>query len=168
MDSYATTDQLTTWLGAAAPADADALLRSATIRVARACNRSPYDTPTGSDAQPLADATCAQSASWVALGIDPAELGVGDGPVTTARLGTGTITRDTTAQAQAVQAAIEGLVPEASAILLAAGLLWQPVALGADSDDRLPDWGTGPAWSPWADPLSGELQWPEPSRWPYE
>lgn len=168
MDTYATPDQLTTWMAPTAlPSNAATLLRSATIRVARACNRSPYDAPNSDDAQPLADATCAQVAAWVALGLDPQALGLDTAPVKSSSMLGDSVVRDTTGQAQARQTAAAELAPEVIDILLAAGLLWQSVPIGADSTDPLPEWGTGQYEAPWIDRLSGEIDWPEPLRWPY-
>jgi hypothetical protein len=150
------------------PGNAAQLLRSATVRVARACNLSPYDNPNATAVTPLADATCAQVASWVALNLDPASLGLDTAPVKSSSMLGGSVVRDTTGQTAARQVAAAQLAPEAVDILLQAGLLWQPVPVGADPDDQLPDWGSGPFFSPWTDPLSGEVQFPEPLRWPYE
>jgi hypothetical protein len=141
---YATTADLTTsdpqWV-ATLPDNADTLLRSASLLVSRACVRNPYgDDPTGGTADALRDATCAQVATWVALGINPAALGTDTAPVKTAQLGTALITRDTSAETATVQAAIDDLAPEPRAILTAAGLLWAPVPVGP-SDDYLPSWG---------------------------
>jgi hypothetical protein len=167
MVSYATPDDLKTWLGLAdPPANAAARLRSATFVVAVACNRNPYspDAPTVADAAVLKDATCAQAASWVALNVDPAALGIGSAPVKKSSILGGDVERDTTGQAAALAAATRELAPEARAILLSAGLLWQPVPLGADPTDPLPQWGLGRRWWPFPEPMSGELEWP--LRWP--
>lgn len=168
MTAYADQAALTAWLAPdALPANAARLLRSATIRVARACNRSPYMTPTGTDVQPLADATCAQVASWAALGIDPDELGIGSAPVKGSKVLTGDVSYDTTGQAQAQQLAATKLCPEAEAILIAADLLWQAVPIGAPGDP-LPQWGQGPPWWPGTEPMSGEVNWAAiDGEWPF-
>ena len=168
MDAYATTDQLASWLTPVAlPNNAAQLLRSATIRVARACNLDPYAAVAQDSAQPLADATCAQVASWVALNLDPASLGLDSAPVKSSSMLGDQVVRDTTGQAEARQMAAVQLAPETIDILLAAGLLWQPVPLGVDPSDDLPQWGTGQYPAPWTDPLSGEIAWPEPLHWPF-
>lgn len=155
---YATTSDLSGWLpdGTAMPDNATALLRSATIRMANACNRSPYDTPTSTDAGPLADATCAQAASWVALSMNPAAQGLDIAPVKQSKIFTGDVTYDTTGQAEARQTAAADLCPEACEILRAAGLLWQPVP--AASGGRLPSWGLDDRHRPFLP--RPEIDWP--------
>lgn len=130
------------WLDGAPPAAVDRYLRSATFVVARAANRDPYaDTPSDTDAAPLRDATCAQAASWITLGIDPAKLGI-DGPplVKRSEILTGKLEYDTAAHTKARAEAVSELAPEAEAILATAGLLWVPVPL-SDSSGCLPSWG---------------------------
>lgn len=130
------------WLEGEPPAAADRYLRSATFVVARAANRDPYgDTPAGNDAEALRDATLAQAASWIALGIDPAKLGI-DGPplVKASSMLSARVEYDTAAHASARAEAVSELAPEAEAILFAAGLLWAAVPLGDDTD-QLPTWG---------------------------
>jgi hypothetical protein len=145
---YATSDDLTSggWV-TTPPADVDRYLRAATFAVAEACNRSPYDdAPTDTTATALRDATCAQVAGWLALGIDPDRQGV-DGPkaVKSSKILTGSVEYDTSATADAIKSLAEGeLVPQAEAILQAAGLLWQPTATG-DPCPALPTYGlSGP------------------------
>jgi hypothetical protein len=143
---YATTSDLTAWLApTAAPSTAVHLLRSASIRVALACQRNPYaDSPSMADAAPLRDATCAQAAVWAVSGIDPSDVGVAEAAVKRAALLTGSIEYDTSAQAKAREEAICGLAPEAVAILTAAGLIWLPVPVG-DTSGALPTFGlSGP------------------------
>lgn len=164
---YATAGDLATWLSTAAPADADVLLRSASIRVAKACMRNPYtDSPDDAAVAPLRDATCAQAASWIALGIDPAKLGLDPSaaPVKKSSILGADVERDTTGQAAALLNAANELCAEAVDILTTAGLLWLAAPVGADEFDPLPQWGTGRPWWPSPEPLSGELErsflWP--------
>ena len=80
---YATSGDLTTWTGTTAPANADRLLRAASILVRNATRAALYDVDQAgkpSDADVLTafrDATCAQAAMWAAADIDPSEGGVG-------------------------------------------------------------------------------------------
>lgn len=156
---YATELQLATWLEVddeSSPDNAVALLRSATIAVAKACNRNPYnDTPTDTEAAPLGDATCAQVASWLALGVDPDKAGTDmPGPVKKSSILGGDVERDTTAAIKRLdELACDDLCDTAEAILLQAGLLWVPVPL-SDSSGCLPSWG-----------LSGAC-WPSAYGWP--
>lgn len=168
---YATLQQLDEWfdgLPVAPPDNPTGYLRAASILIARACNRQPYiDTPDDASAGALADATCAQIASWVTLGIDPDKAGTDmPGPVKSSKILDATVERDTTAATKLLTAAVEGLADQAEAILQQAGLLWTPVPLGADTTDTLPQWGQEHRTSPLADPLSGEYAWPYFSDWP--
>lgn len=161
--AYATTEDLVDggWIDGDPPAAADRFLRSASFVVARAAYRDPYsDTPTGTDAEALRDATAAQAASWIALGIDPAKLGI-DGPplVKSSTILSGKVEYDTAAHAAARSEAVSELAPEAEAILFAAGLLWQPVPLSDDSGG-LPSWGLDPV-------SAGAYAWPPLASWPY-
>lgn len=141
MISYADTTALDAWLGTTAPANAPSLLRSATIVVAAACFRDPYtDTPTGTDATVLADATCAQVAAWLANNVNPAAGGLDVRVVTEAKIGTGDVKYDSL-PAAAVQEAATKLAPEAEAILLVAGLLSVPMPVGTDPCDELLHYG---------------------------
>ena len=170
---YATEQDLANWLTVSNPDNAVSLLRSAMIRVARACNLDPYQTPDPSITDPLRDATCAQVASWVALGIDPAKSGTDmPGPVKSATLLDKKIDRDTTSASKLLESAVTDLCDEAQSILHSAGLLLggplEPVPVGADPTDMLPDWGTGTrSVSPLRDPLSGEYAWPNFDGWPW-
>lgn len=142
MDAYATSADLTggDWLDTP-PANVDRFLRSATVLVARACNVSPYDAPAADAVTPLRDATCAQVASWVALGVDPAKAGTDmPGPVRKSSILDGSIERDTSAASKALEECLDGLCSEAEAILLQAGLLFVAVPL-ADTSGALPSWG---------------------------
>jgi hypothetical protein len=74
---YATAADLAEWTQQAAPANAAALLRSASLLVREATKSCFYavdagNLPTDADTkQAFNDATCAQAAFWVANGIDP-------------------------------------------------------------------------------------------------
>lgn len=169
--AYATPDDLTAWMAPdTPPANPTRYLRSATILVALACFRDPYtDQPTDQDAAALNDATCAQAATWTLSSIDPATLGIGSGPVKKASILTGDVERDTTGMLAAQQAAVGKLCPESVAILTAAGLIYQPVPVGADATDQLPQWGQPQRWWPTRDLLSDEIQWaPYDAEWLYE
>lgn len=103
---YATADQLEAWLQDDVPDNADTLLRSASGLVRRATASDYYDVDGAgkpSDAtilQAFTDATCAQAACWIALGIDPVggsagALGV-TGAVVSSKLLSGSVQYDTT------------------------------------------------------------------------
>ena len=84
----ASTADLATWTGVAAPATAAATLRSCTTLVLDATEAAYYDvdkaTGLAADAQILAamrDATCIQAAAWIALGINPLTGGIDSGGV---------------------------------------------------------------------------------------
>lgn len=148
---YATSSDLATWTGTAAPTNAATLLRSATFTVAAACARDPYnDTPSGNDATALRDATTAQAAAWLANGIDPAAAGLDAFPVKTKKIGTASVERDTTGQVEARNAAATTLAPEAEKILYTAGLLALPLPVTADPTDRLANYGLSRTGSPWS------------------
>ena len=138
MRVYATSAQLAEWTGTASPGNAAQLLRSASLLVDRELLTAVYPTlDDGSPrdegtAQVLADAVCAQAATWAALGIDPIK-GAADEPQTNKvvrkTLATATIEYDrgssqdrATYAAARQQAAVE-LAPDAQQILAAAGLL---------------------------------------------
>lgn len=143
---YATEEQLADWLdaiGKSLPDNDTGYRRSASIVVARACARQPYtDVPTDDEAGPLADATCAQVASWLALGVDPAKSGTDmPGPVKSSTILDAKVDRDTTAAtARLADLCNEDLCDEAEAILLQAGLLYVP-GPQFDSTGCLPSWG---------------------------
>lgn len=155
---YATKQQLADWLDAAGmslPDNPDGYLRSATFRVAQACNISPYSGAAGDS--PLADAVCAQVASWVALGVDPNKNGLDlPGPVRQSSILDAKVVRDTTALNALTTEMANGLCGEAEAILRQAELLW----LG---DFEI----AAPACGP---PEMAEFDgygWPALSEWPY-
>lgn len=121
---YATSADLATWTGAAAPANAAQLLRSASllVREATACDFYATDT-TGlpTDTAVLAafnDATCAHAALWAALKVDPlagaaqvriqASKGIGTARISYA---------DAQAAADAAADSLRNLCPEARRIL---------------------------------------------------
>lgn len=145
MNSYATVDDLTDWLeatGLVTPDNADALLRSATVLVARACNRDLYtDVPTTTDAAVLRDATTAQATAWITLGVAPAAAGLDAAPVKTKKIGSATIERDTAGQSEARVAAATEIAPEARQILLAAGLFALDLPVWTSDTDPLADYG---------------------------
>jgi hypothetical protein len=161
---YATVEDLAEWTQSTPPDNALTLLRSASLEVAKACNRNPYvDVPSDTDVAPLRDATTAQVAAWVALGVDPAKQGTDVlGPVKSSKILTATIERDTTAAVQASTEAADGLCVESQAILLQAGLLWLPVPL-ADTTGWLPSWGLDPV-------TPGAYGWPslDGASWPFQ
>lgn len=102
---YADVDDLEGWVQDDVPDNADLLIRSASLLVRRATAGDYYDVdvagkPSDVDLlQAFNDAVCAQVASWVALGIDPA-AGAG-GAVTAAvassSLLSGSVTYNTSA-----------------------------------------------------------------------
>lgn len=165
---YAASGDLTSgtapWF-AAVPANADGLLRWASILVARATNRDLYtDAPAVGDAPALRDATCAQVAAWSAQGVDPAKGGTDvNGPVKSSTILSAKVDRDTTAAVQAAADARDGLCSLAVDILQSAGLLWVPVPLGADAFDRLPTWGLD---VPRGRVFDG-YEWPALAEWPW-
>jgi hypothetical protein len=113
---------LAAWTGAAAPANAVPLLRSASSLVISATSTSYYaaDPVTGMATDPVAlqvlnDATCIQAAAWAALGIDPLKGGVQVAGVASQKsIGTAHITYADAGQAATAKAdALTRLVPEA-------------------------------------------------------
>lgn len=163
MDSYADVDQLKTWLGLADdqpdPTNGVIKLRSATILVARAANLNPYDPVTASNVQPLQDATCAQAATWLTLGIEPGALGLDTAPVKKSSILGDSVERDTTGQVDKLESAATSLCEESREILLGAGLLWQALPTG-DAAPYLYDYGLG------GYPPSGYWWGSEPCLWP--
>lgn len=126
MTLYATPDQFADWLAVDVPANGTALLRSATLLVAKAINESPYDPAIVID-QPRIDATCAQAASWALAGIDPSAgiAGLG-GTVKSKGVDGATITYDVVAAVDRA-AVISTLCSDAYDILYAAQLIWTPL-----------------------------------------
>lgn len=122
---YASSDDLTAWLGTTAPANADRLLRAASTLITEfiACDIYRVDD-NGLPLDPVLlqatnDATCAQAETWITLGIDPAGGSAGAGRVlTSSKIGTGSVaytTAKTTAEDRATAAS--QLSPRSKAIL---------------------------------------------------
>jgi hypothetical protein len=101
---YATPTDLSAWTGAAAPANATQLIRSASRLVRQATSVAFYavdaqlmPTDTGL-VQAFKDATCAQVTLWAVNGIDPSSGGITAAGVLKARaIGTAKLDYDTTA-----------------------------------------------------------------------
>lgn len=124
--AYAQPSDLAAYTGAAAPANATMLLRSATNLVLDATNQAYYavDLTTGlpTDAQILAalqKATVIQAAAWAAINYDPLTGGVHTPSVIqSTKAGSASDTfADGNMAAQARADAIKGLVPEAERVL---------------------------------------------------
>jgi hypothetical protein len=124
--TLATPTDLATWTGAAAPANAVPLLRSASSMVLEATSTAYYsaDDLTGlaTETQVLnamRDATCIQAAAWAALGIDPLTGGVLTSQVKSKKsIGSAHVEyADSAIAAQARADAIAGLVPDALRLL---------------------------------------------------
>lgn len=131
---YANAADYGNWTQTALPDGIDQLLRSASLRVARACMRDPYnDSPTGEAVDALRDATCAQAAAWLALGVSPDAAGLDTRVTVESKIGTGSVKYDAIPAAD-VQSAVADLAPLAREILTAAGLisLDLPVFTGDD------------------------------------
>lgn len=131
-DALAAPADLAAWTGAAAPANAVPLLRSATALVLSATKGAYYavDPATGlaTDAvvaKVLKDATTIQAAAWAALGIDPLTGGVVVASVASQKsIGTAHLSYADAAQAADAKAkALTTLVPEALAKLSQNNLL---------------------------------------------
>lgn len=135
---YATADDLTDgatpWLSVA-PTNAGSLLRSASLIVSRETKSAFYDTDSDGYAtdtvtrEAFRQATCAQVAGWVTLGIDPMNLGLdGAAPVRSKSIDGASKTYDTSAASSAAalatrQGAAADLNDQAAEILREAGLL---------------------------------------------
>lgn len=131
---YADTTALTAWTGGPPPANANQLLRSASLLITNATVASVYgvdDAGLPSEAkvlQAFKDATCAQVAYWVAAGIDPTAGGISTAaPVRGKSLGSGRVEYDTAVSGsvtafQAKRAAAATLCAEAHMILHQAGI----------------------------------------------
>ena len=133
---YATEQQLAEWSGQAAPDNATVLLRAASRLVDSALLTAVYATdddgaPTDTKvAAALRDATCAQAATWAALGIDPTAGPAGQSAplVRSKKIGSASVDYDTSAAAsvtvqQSRADAVTQLTGEAVQYLAAAGLL---------------------------------------------
>lgn len=124
--ALATADDLTAYTGQDAPANATALLRSATTLVLRETRAAYYDVdPTSgvaTDTQiqgALQLATVIQAAAWAAIDFDPLTAGVLVPSVeSSTKMLSSTITyADAAAAAQARSDALTTLVPEAERVL---------------------------------------------------
>lgn len=129
---YATSDDLAAWTGAAAPSNAAALLRSASLLVREASATALYDVdgdgyPTDTDvAQVMQDATCAHAAALDAAGVDPAAAGT-DAGVASTSLGGASITYAGASDAAVSRLSLTyRLAPEAARILHNEQLLAAP------------------------------------------
>lgn len=129
--AYATSADLATWLGTAAPANAAALLRTAAYRVREATATAFYAAdpvtglPTATNlVQAFKDATCSHAAFLFTEGIDPNSGGTHDPSVeSSAGVGSGQVTfADANAAATIRWQALQGLCPEAWLILKQSGL----------------------------------------------
>ena len=131
MRTYATTEDLAAWLGTAAPANAGALLRSAsglvrseTMTAVYATDADGYPTDTALRAA-FREAVCAQAKFWADHGIDPSLGAAGVAPLAASKsIGGASIQYSTyvsTAEARANAAGTLG--PDAWYILADAGLL---------------------------------------------
>lgn len=132
---YATADDLTTFLGEAAPDNADRLLRGASALVRAATRAALYDVtsaglPSDPDvAEAFRDSTCAQAAEWISTGVEPGS-GTAPGAVKASSIGGASITYEATGGLTPVQT-LHQLIPDALLYLDAAGLLGgQPLVWG--------------------------------------
>lgn len=137
MPAYATVDDLAAWIDGDLPDNAKAVLRSAAYAVREATSTAyyPADKVTGlpTDASTLAafrDATCAQAAAIIQLGIDPLMGGSTDPQVESA-VGIGSAHvqyADAALAVQARQQVLNGLCQEAARILrqsnIVLGVTW--------------------------------------------
>jgi hypothetical protein len=114
------------YVGADAPANATALLRSATTLILRETRQAYYDvdplTGLATDAQiggALKLATIIQAAAWSAINYDPLTGGVITAGVesSTKMLSSTIVFADAAAAAQSRSEAVAGLVPEAERVL---------------------------------------------------
>jgi hypothetical protein len=129
---YATTADLTEWMDPeAAPANAAALLRSASGLIRSSTKMAVYDTDTAgmpSDTTVLGafrDATCAQAAFWSAMKVDPSLGAAGVTPLAASKsIGGASINYSVYAATAEARAGAAGtLGPDAFYILEEAGLL---------------------------------------------
>lgn len=126
---YATSTDLATWTGTTAPANADQLLRSASllVREATACDFYPVDDngmPTAAaTAQAMNDAACCHAALWAALGVNPL-AGAAQARIQASKsIGSASISyADAAAAAEAAAESLRALCPEARRILRIASL----------------------------------------------
>lgn len=130
---FATAEDVTSWPGYANPAgvSVDALLRSASLRVAEATKTAIYDVddlgaPTDTDlVDALRDATCAQAAALAVNGVNPAGGVAGaSGAVQATSIGSASVQYAVAGNAGATrQALLTQLSDEAAMILRNAGLI---------------------------------------------
>ena len=129
MPIYADSDDLTDWTKAPAPANADTLLREASILVADACLADVYTT--SNDQMPtdpalrdaMRDAACVEAAFWAVHGIDPAKGRAGMAEVVTASSIDGASVSTNAGELEAAKAwSLDSLVPSALRLLRFAGL----------------------------------------------
>lgn len=132
---YATVDDYATWTDGTVPDNAASLLRSASLLVFEQTQAAFYDTDTtgAPTSAPIIaafrDATCAQSAVWAGLNVDPNLSGLDVAPPKRSKgIGTARIDYDTSVQASvtaftARQKVIASLCPQAQQILRQAGVL---------------------------------------------
>lgn len=124
---YATADDLTEFLGTAAPDNADRLLKGASALVRRETRAALYDvTSTGLPSDPdiaeaFRDATCAQAAEWIDNGADPA-AGTSPGVPQSSGIGGATVNWGAPGGLTPEQT-LHQLIPDALEYLDAAGLL---------------------------------------------
>jgi hypothetical protein len=133
---YATTEDLTTYLGAGGtvPANATSLLRSASLLISSETRTAVYPTDSGGYAldttvrAAFRDAACAQVMFWDAMKIDPTLGAAGVAPIAASKSIRGASiqysTYVSTAQARANAAGVLG--PDAWYALDEVGLLNQP------------------------------------------
>lgn len=129
---FATTDDLSLWntgVDWSCAGDLSALLRSASLMVAKAAAGACYDVddtglPTDTGLlQALNDATCAQVTAWVVGNVDPAGAGITAGVKSSVAIGSASITyADAQSAATSRAASLTSLVEEAYDILRTAGL----------------------------------------------
>lgn len=129
---YATRDDYAAWISDTAPANIDALLRTASLAVREATELAFYTADaTGMPTDPTQlqafnDATCCQAAALAAFGVDPNAGGTleSGGVETSVGIGTARETfADAAAAVEAQQNLIQGLTPDAKRILRNAKLM---------------------------------------------
>lgn len=127
---YASTNDLASWMGTPAPANATALLRTASLAVREATELAFYATDTTglpTDAtilQAFSDATCSHAAALYQADVDPNAGGVLEpGVHASDGIGSARITySDAALAAEAKRMLVRGLCQEAQRILRNAGL----------------------------------------------
>lgn len=127
---YAEPSDLVAWTGQEAPANAEVLLRSASILVRQVTRSAVYATDAdglstdAATAGAMLSATCAHAAALAGAGVDPLAAGT-DAGVSSTSIGSASISFE--ASGLSARAALRTqLCPEAQAILDAAGLVGQP------------------------------------------